>query len=97
MRSIELGRFRKGAFIISLSVLPKTCYISVLHIWTEGIVLLFTGCLDRDFVPLDHLIGGKFPIHSSSLLLQCIVPSIMVTINEGNENAVKEELLGKMT
>ena len=48
-------------------------------------------------MPLDHLIGGKFPIHSSSLLLQCIVPSIMVTINEGNENAVKEELLGKMT
>ena len=47
-----------------------------------------------DFVPLDPLIGGKFPIPSfSSLLcvvtLQCIVPSIMATINEGNENAVK--------
>ena len=46
-----------------------------------------------DFVPLDPLIGGKFPIPSSSLLcvvtLQCIVSSIMATINEGNENAVK--------
>ena len=47
-----------------------------------------------DFVPLDPLIGDKFPIPSfSSLLcvvtLQCIVPSIMATINEGNENAVK--------
>ena len=39
------------------------------------------------------MIGGKFPIPSSSLLfvvtLQCILPCIMATINEGNENAVK--------
>ena len=44
-------------------------------------------------MPLDPLIGGKFPTPSSSLLcvvtLQCIVPSVMATINEGNENAVK--------
>ena len=44
-------------------------------------------------MPIDPLIGGKFPIPSSSLLCvvtsQCIVPSIMATINEGNENAVK--------